>query len=71
MSSSKGSSGGEDLLKEKLKPKKKLPPILQKLSERRPPTIEYLGTSYGLTEQLFRFWARGGFKPVYLRQTPN
>lgn len=27
--------------------------------------------SYGLTQQLHRFWKRRSFVPVYLRQTPN
>ncbi|KAI1198315.1 N-acetyltransferase-like protein [Nemania serpens] len=48
-----------------------LPPLFSKLSECRPSAIEYVGVSYGLTQQLHKFWRRGGFSPVYLRQTPN
>lgn len=32
-----------------------MPPLLQRLSERRPETLDYLGVSYGLTPQLLRY----------------
>ena len=48
-----------------------MPPLLQRLSERRPETLDYLGVSYGLTPQLLRFWKRAGFVPLYLRQTQS
>lgn len=50
---------------------KSLPPLLLKLAEKPPPMLHYLGVSYGLTVPLLRFWRRGGFVPVYLRQTAN
>lgn len=50
---------------------KRMPPLLQRLSERRPEPLDYLGVSYGLTPQLLRFWKRAGYVPLYLRQTPN
>ena len=59
------------LTQEKIKPKKHLKPILQKLSERRPMPIHYLGTSFGLTKELFNFWRKNKFVPLYLRQTAN
>jgi N-acetyltransferase 10 len=59
------------LISEKLKPKKHLKPILQKLSERKPIPIHYLGTSFGLTKELFNFWRKNHFVPLYLRQTAN
>ncbi|CAL8359457.1 unnamed protein product [Lota lota] len=59
------------LLEEVLTPRKELPPLLLKLSERRAERLHYLGVSYGLTTQLLRFWKRAGYTPVYLRQTPN
>ncbi|OQV16441.1 RNA cytidine acetyltransferase [Hypsibius exemplaris] len=59
------------LLEEKVKPRKNLPPLLYKLSERRAERIEWLGTSFGLTSELLKFWKRSGYVPVYLRQTAN
>ena len=55
---------------EELKPRAQLPPLLSKLTERRPERLDYLGVSFGLTEQLLRFWKHVGFVPVYIRQTP-
>ena len=48
---------------------KSLPPLLLRMSEKRPDSIDYLGVSYGLTANLHKFWKREGFIPVYLRQT--
>lgn len=59
------------LLEEVVTPRKDLPPLLLKLSERRAENLDYLGVSYGLTPRLLKFWKRAGFVPVYLRQTPN
>ncbi|XP_013931419.1 PREDICTED: N-acetyltransferase 10 [Thamnophis sirtalis] len=65
------SSEAVSLLEEAVMPRKDLPPLLLKLSERQAEHLEYLGVSYGLTSRLLKFWKRGGFVPVYLRQTPN
>ena len=55
---SKGNNQEEEktpaLKDEKLKPKKHLKPIFQKLAERRPIPIHYLGTSFGITKELFK-----------------
>ncbi|KAK5619435.1 N-acetyltransferase 10 [Crenichthys baileyi] len=59
------------LLEEVVTPRKELPPLLLKLSERRAERLDYLGVSYGLTAQLLKFWKKAGYTPVYLRQTPN
>ncbi|CAJ1056420.1 RNA cytidine acetyltransferase [Xyrichtys novacula] len=59
------------LLEEVISPRKELPPLLLKLSERRAERLDYLGVSYGLTVQLLKFWKKAGYTPVYLRQTPN
>jgi len=59
------------LLEESVKPRKNLPPLLLKLSERRAERLHYLGVSYGLTADLLRFWKRADFVPVYLRQSAN
>lgn len=48
-----------------------MPPLLQRLSERKPESLDYLGVSYGLTPQLLRFWKRAGYVPLYIRQTQN
>lgn len=55
----------------KLRDAKTLPPLLLKLSEKAPHFLHYLGTSYGLTPMLHKFWKKSGFVPVYLRQTAN
>lgn len=43
------------LLEEVVTPRKELPPLLLKLSERRAERLDYLGVSYGLTTQLLRW----------------
>lgn len=58
---------GKNITEEKIKPKKHLKPILQKLSDRKPFPIQWMGTSFGVTRQLFSFWAKNGFQPVYVR----
>ena len=58
-------------LAEELKPRKKMQPILKKLTELKPPLLHYLGVSFGLTKELFNFWRKNEFFPVYLRQSKN
>ncbi|XP_056384523.1 RNA cytidine acetyltransferase [Hyla sarda] len=65
------SSEAVSLLEEFVNPRKNLPPLLLRLSERPAEKLDYLGVSYGLTPKLLKFWKRAGFVPVYLRQTPN
>ncbi|XP_066439613.1 RNA cytidine acetyltransferase [Eleutherodactylus coqui] len=65
------SSEAVSLLEESVNPRKNLPPLLLRLSERPAEKLDYLGVSYGLTPKLLKFWKRAGFIPVYLRQTPN
>jgi len=48
-----------------------LPALLQRLSDRPPEPIEYMGVSFGLTPSLLKFWKQLGFLPVYIRQTEN
>ncbi|XP_060530901.1 RNA cytidine acetyltransferase isoform X2 [Cylas formicarius] len=59
------------LLEECIEPRKSLPPLLLKLSERPPERLDYMGVSFGLTERLLKFWKKAGFVPIYLRQTTN
>ena len=60
-----------NLLEERIEPRASLPPLLLKLSERHPESLDYIGVSFGITEQLLKFWKRANFLPVYLRQTAN
>ena len=68
-----GGGGGEGggLLREKVKPRKKLPPLLTDVAQCPAQRLHYIGTSFGLTAQLLRFWQRQRFEPVYVRQTRN
>jgi len=50
-----------------VEPRSSLPPLLLKLSERQPECLDYIGVSFGITEQLLKFWKRANFVPVYLR----
>lgn len=59
------------LMEEVMAPRKNLPPLLSKLTERPAERLEYLGVSFGLTSDLLRFWKKAGYVPVYLRQTAN
>ncbi|ONK79120.1 uncharacterized protein A4U43_C01F3140 [Asparagus officinalis] len=59
------------LLEEKIMPKANLPPLLVHLRERRPEKLHYIGVSFGLTRELFRFWRKHNFVPFYIGQVPN
>ena len=62
---------GSGILGEKLKPRKELPPLLMPLTEIEAPKLDWVGTSFGLTHQLHKFWSRAGLRLLYLRQTKN
>ena len=51
--------------------KKKLKPLLSKLEDVKPPFIYYLGTSFGLTNNLYNFWNKCGYKPLYIAMNSN
>ncbi|KAG6962562.1 hypothetical protein JG688_00008541 [Phytophthora aleatoria] len=59
------------LRKEKIKPRKTLPPLLLPLDERPCERLHWFGTSFGLTLPLHNFWSRAKFRSVYIRQTAN
>ncbi|XP_021758990.1 RNA cytidine acetyltransferase 1-like [Chenopodium quinoa] len=59
------------LLEENIKPRTNLPPLLMHLRERRPEKLHYIGVSFGLTLDLFRFWRKHKFVPFYIGQIPN
>ena len=63
--------GTHGIKDEELKPKKNMKPILQKLSERRPVPVHYIGTSFGVTKELLKFWTKNKLESVYVRQTAN
>lgn len=56
-----------DLLKQEITPRKKIPVLLKRLNERKPERLDYIGTSFGLTGELLKFWKSQQFVPVYLR----
>ena len=60
-----------DLLTEVVKPRKKIPTLLKRLQERKPELLDYIGTSFGLTQELLKFWKSQKFIPVYLSQKEN
>lgn len=71
---SNGQKAAEDTLHEEtLQPKamSDLPPLFLKLEERPAERLHYVGVSYGLTDQLLKFWQRLGFVGMYLRQTAS
>lgn len=48
------------------------PPLLIACADSKPPvTVHYIGTAFGLSVDLFKFYSRLNFFPVYLRQTVN
>ncbi|XP_054728093.1 RNA cytidine acetyltransferase [Anastrepha obliqua] len=59
------------ILKEQIRPRRSIPTLLKRLNERVPEHIDYLGTSYGLTQELLKFWKSLGFVPVYISQKSN
>jgi N-acetyltransferase 10 len=62
---------GEGIHGEKLAPRKELPPLLLPLTEVKAPRLDWIGTSFGLTLQLHKFWSRAGMRMLYTRQTKN
>jgi N-acetyltransferase 10 len=56
---------------ERIAPRKELPPLLLPLTEVDAPRLDWVGTSFGLTLPLQKFWTRAGMQMLYLRQTKN
>lgn len=70
-----GLDGNSELRKgiqsERLAPRKELPPLLLPLAAAKAPRLDWIGTSFGLTLPLHKFWAGAGMRMLYLRQTKN
>lgn len=62
---------GTDLMTEVIKPRAQLKPLLTKVTDLRPPRLDWIGVSFGMTASLFKFYRRLQYLPVYLRQTTN
>jgi len=58
------------LLEENIMPRTELPPLLVHLHVRQPEKLHYIGVSFGLTRELFRFWRKHNFIPFYIGQVP-
>ncbi len=54
-----------------IKPKKKLRPLLSQLADVKPTLAHWIGTAFGLTKELFNFWRKSNFHPVYLKLSEN
>lgn len=46
-------------------------PLLSDLTEVKAPFVYYIGTSFGLTINLFKFWKKAEYVPLYLRTLQN
>jgi len=64
-------TGMSGILGEKLSPRIELPPLLVTLTEVKAPRLDWIGTSYGLTLKLHKFWKKSGMCLLYIRQTKN
>lgn len=70
-STDSNASTSGDLMNEVIKPRAQLKPLLTKVSDLRPPRLDWIGVSFGMTASLFKFYRRLQYLPVYLRQTVN
>lgn len=58
------------LLEETIQPRPNPPHLLVHLRERQPEKLHFIGVSFGLTLDLFRFWRKHRFAPFYISQIP-
>ncbi|XP_058179742.1 RNA cytidine acetyltransferase 2-like [Rhododendron vialii] len=59
------------LPEETITSRKNLPPLFVDLRERLPERIHYIGASFGLGADLFRFWKKLKFNPFYICYHPD
>ncbi|KAF7456355.1 RNA cytidine acetyltransferase [Cryptosporidium felis] len=65
--------GTPDLKSEVLERAKEIPPLLEPIEDvpfilKENEQIDYIGTAFGITSELLKFWTKIGFLPVYIRQ---
>jgi len=58
------------LLTETISPRRTGKPLFSSLTG-IPPLIDWIGTSFGLTERLMKFWQFNGFSPVHVSRDKN
>jgi len=61
----------DGLENEVVTPRKNLPPLFVPLIERKVEKLDWIGTSFGMTDNLAKFWTRNGYKPLYISQVKN
>eukprot|EP00392_Amoebophrya_sp_AT5.2_P007541 g7556.t1 len=69
-----GADGGDQPTGQKvaLTVRDDIPALLSSVQDTKPCfSLDWLGTSFGVTLSLYQFWSRQNFLPVYLRQTAN
>ncbi|KAL2531341.1 UPF0202 protein [Abeliophyllum distichum] len=59
------------LQEEKIQPRTDLSPLFVPLRERPPEKLHYMGVSFGLTLDLFRFWRKHNFSPFFIGSVPS
>ncbi|XP_065864767.1 RNA cytidine acetyltransferase 1-like isoform X2 [Euphorbia lathyris] len=59
------------LLEETIAPRENLPPLLIHPRDRLPERVDYIGASFGLQSDLFRFWKKHKYTPFYICDSPN
>jgi N-acetyltransferase 10 len=52
-------------------PRAAIPALLTPIHERPYESLDYLGVTFGVTTELFNFWHKAGFDPLYVRQAAN
>lgn len=62
-----------DLRSEVIERSKEIPPLLEPIEDiqyilKETERIDYIGTAFGITSELLKFWSKLGFLPVYIRQ---
>ena len=59
------------LEEEIISPRKSLQPLFVNIKDRKAEQLDWIGSSFGLTEQLGKFWMKNGYKPMHVSQVRN